>query len=224
MLSEYLCIDHTPALHFFVPLKKQQSKSLWKRDFHKHKANLRVQFPKANLRCQPSITFSQQSNNVLSFLHRSKMKFPPTSSYALCKPGGVRASAGAGLDRTQDQRTGLPHHIFGLCRKSFQVSLSICILPSMLPPSRLWGQHSAPSLQHFWAQGRKVLCKGYPTAQCIGLKDIQNAKYRYTDFSGGLKLRGSWSCLSWQRLMMDSSELFSRKSRKYFECPPKRNK
>lgn len=143
-----------------------------------------------NLQYEPSITFSEQSNNVLSFLRVSKMKFPPTLPHLLCRPGGAGAPCwGRTYNRTDHGigELGSPAnpsgHVGNLSRHHSS-SASVTSIQTL-------GTTFSPFFTTHWAQRQRVLCKGYPTAKCAELKGIQNAKYGYTDFSGGLKLRGS---------------------------------
>lgn len=72
-----------------------------------------------------------------------------------------------------------------------------------------------PSFTTFWARRQGVVCK----------RKVHRAK-RHLKFYVQI-YRSQWRVKtegeeSWKRLMMDSSELFTRKLRKHFESPPKR--
>lgn len=72
-----------------------------------------------------------------------------------------------------------------------------------------------PSFTTFWARRQGVVCK----------RKMHRAK-RHLKFYIQI-YRSQWRVKteveeSWKRLMMDSSELFTRKLRKHFESPPKR--
>lgn len=137
-----------------------------------------------NLQYETQITLSSQT----AFLHVRERKFPPALSHLLCRPGGAGAPAGAApVTSNMAPGTRLPGHSFRKCGNPFQVSLSICIPPSLSAPPRHSEQHLVPPLQH-----SELREKAWSIREtCTGPKGIQNFKYGYRDLSGGLKLRGS---------------------------------